>query len=62
MRKELTERAYDFHIILDDVAITDLAFSNVYTAAVESKQVRDIIQCSLELSSVFNHSYALIGL
>jgi prohibitin 2 len=39
MRKELTERAYDFHIILDDVAITDLAFSNVYTAAVESKQV-----------------------
>ena len=42
MRKELTERAYDFHIILDDVAITDLAFSAVYTAAIESKQVRNI--------------------
>ena len=52
MRKELVERAYDFHIILDDVAITDLAFSNVYTAAVESKQVRCIIHFSVLNSSV----------
>ena len=39
IRKELTERARDFNIILDDVSITDLSFSPVYTAAVEAKQV-----------------------
>ena len=39
MRKELMDRAKDFHIVLDDVAITDLTFSNLYTAAIESKQV-----------------------
>jgi prohibitin 2 len=35
----LVKRAADFHILLDDVAITHLAFSREYTAAVESKQV-----------------------
>ena len=35
----LTKRAADFHILLDDVSITHLAFSNEYTAAVEAKQV-----------------------
>ncbi|XP_018079990.1 prohibitin 2 L homeolog isoform X1 [Xenopus laevis] len=39
IRRELTERAKDFSIILDDVAITELSFSREYTAAVESKQV-----------------------
>ena len=39
IREELTERAKDFYIILDDVSITDLSFSPVYTAAVEAKQV-----------------------
>lgn len=39
IRRELTERAKDFNIILDDVAITELSFSKEYTAAVESKQV-----------------------
>ena len=39
VRKELTDRARDFNIILDDVAITELAFGKEYTAAVESKQV-----------------------
>ena len=39
VRRELTERARDFNIILDDVAITELAFGKEYTAAVESKQV-----------------------
>lgn len=33
------ERALDFNIILDDVAITELAFSPQYSAAVEAKQV-----------------------
>merc|ERR1711893_174284 len=37
--KELTERARDFNIILDDVAITELTFGKEYTAAVEAKQV-----------------------
>ncbi|XP_064598919.1 prohibitin-2-like [Liolophura sinensis] len=39
IRRELTERAKDFNIILDDVSITELSFSREYTAAVESKQV-----------------------
>ncbi|XP_069473654.1 prohibitin-2-like [Ambystoma mexicanum] len=39
IRRELTERAKDFNLILDDVAITELSFSREYTAAVESKQV-----------------------
>ncbi|XP_003746427.1 prohibitin-2 [Galendromus occidentalis] len=39
IRKELTERARDFNIILDDAAITELSFGREYTAAVEAKQV-----------------------
>uniref|UniRef100_A0A8C5PM31 Prohibitin n=2 Tax=Leptobrachium leishanense TaxID=445787 RepID=A0A8C5PM31_9ANUR len=39
IRRELTERAKDFNLIVDDVAITELSFSREYTAAVESKQV-----------------------
>lgn len=39
VRKELTERARDFNIILDDVAITELAFGKEYAAAVEAKQI-----------------------
>lgn len=39
IRNLLTERAGDFHILLDDVAVTHLAFSKEYTAAVEAKQV-----------------------
>lgn len=35
----LVARAADFHILLDDVSITHLAFSPDYTAAVERKQV-----------------------
>jgi hypothetical protein len=41
IRRELTERAQDFHIILDDVSITELSFGKEYTAAVEAKQVMD---------------------
>jgi len=37
--RELTQRARDFNIILDDVSITELSFGKEYTAAVESKQV-----------------------
>lgn len=39
IRRELTERAKDFNMILDDVSITELSFGKEYTAAVESKQV-----------------------
>nr|CAH8876220.1 unnamed protein product [Trichobilharzia regenti] len=39
IRKQLIERASDFHIIVDDVSITDLTFSQVYSAAVEAKQI-----------------------
>jgi len=39
IRDSLTLRARDFHIILDDVSITDLSFGHEYSNAVEQKQV-----------------------
>ncbi|CAE8589875.1 unnamed protein product [Polarella glacialis] len=39
IRERLTQRAKDFGILLDDVAITHLNFSPEYEKAVESKQV-----------------------
>jgi len=39
IRKQLTDRARDFKIILDDVSITELSFGKEYAAAVESKQI-----------------------
>jgi len=39
IKRELEQRAKDFNIILDDVAITDLGFGREYTAAIERKQV-----------------------
>eukprot|EP01134_Creolimax_fragrantissima_P005260 CFRG5260T1 len=39
IRNQLTARAKDFYMILDDVSITDLSFGAEYTAAVEAKQV-----------------------
>jgi len=43
VREQLLERAKDFNIILDDVSITDLSFGREYTAAVEAKQVGELI-------------------
>lgn len=37
----LRQRATDFSIVLDDVAITHLSFSQEFTKAVESKQVAE---------------------
>mmetsp|Transcript_28978 Transcript_28978/g.51815 ORF Transcript_28978/g.51815 Transcript_28978/m.51815 type:complete len:275 (-) Transcript_28978:1430-2254(-) len=39
IRERLTQRASEFHIILDDVAITHLNFGPEFTAACEQKQV-----------------------
>jgi len=39
VRRNLTERANDFHIKIDDCSITHLSFGPEYTRAVESKQV-----------------------
>eukprot|EP00051_Salpingoeca_urceolata_P003494 m.58237 g.58237 ORF g.58237 m.58237 type:complete len:288 (+) comp12843_c0_seq3:265-1128(+) len=39
IRDALTDRADDFWIVLDDVSITDMSFSEEYAAAVERKQV-----------------------
>lgn len=39
IRSNLEERARDFHIILEDVSITDLKFAPEFQRAVESKQV-----------------------
>jgi len=39
IRRDLTERAKDFKMIVDDVSITELSFGKEYTAAVEAKQV-----------------------
>jgi prohibitin 1 len=41
VREVLTQRANEFHIKLDDVAITDLKFGKEFTAAIESKQVAE---------------------
>lgn len=43
VRKALTDRAREFNIILDDVAITELSFGRDYAAAVEAKQVKIVI-------------------
>merc|ERR1712056_46918 len=39
VRQRLVQRAQDFNILLDDVAITHLNFSPEYEKAVEAKQV-----------------------
>mmetsp|Transcript_2994 Transcript_2994/g.8179 ORF Transcript_2994/g.8179 Transcript_2994/m.8179 type:complete len:293 (+) Transcript_2994:107-985(+) len=39
IRRNLTERAADFNIVLEDVSITDLQFGREFTSAVEAKQV-----------------------
>eukprot|EP00088_Acartia_fossae_P024303 TRINITY_DN2526_c0_g1_i5.p1 TRINITY_DN2526_c0_g1~~TRINITY_DN2526_c0_g1_i5.p1 ORF type:complete len:296 (-),score=102.82 TRINITY_DN2526_c0_g1_i5:331-1218(-) len=39
VRKNLTDRARDFNIILDDVSLTELSFGKEYAAAVEAKQI-----------------------
>ena len=41
VRDELTKRATEFHILLEDVSITDLKFGKEFTAAIESKQVAE---------------------
>ena len=41
VRTALTKRANEFHIKLDDVAITDLKFGKEFTSAIESKQVAE---------------------
>ena len=47
VRDQLVERARDFDIILEDVAITDLSFSPQYTNAIEAKQIGEAIDhCS----------------
>ena len=57
IRKQLTDRARDFNIILDDVAITELSFGREYAAAVESKQVRNATlnaQDIIQILFIFN--------
>ncbi|KAK9828924.1 hypothetical protein WJX72_002806 [[Myrmecia] bisecta] len=39
IRRILTQRAFYFNIVLDDVSITQLTFSREYTSAIEAKQV-----------------------
>lgn len=39
VRENLTERASKFNLILEDVSITHVAFSDEFTRAVEAKQV-----------------------
>jgi len=39
VRNELTKRAAEFNILIDDVAITHLSFGTEFTKAVEAKQV-----------------------
>merc|ERR1719334_1567999 len=41
--ENLSERAKEFHILLDDVSITHLTFSKEFTKAIEAKQVAEQI-------------------
>merc|ERR1711871_1368273 len=50
VREALTKRAGEFHIKLDDVAITDLKFGKEFTAAIESKQVAERARFLVEKS------------
>lgn len=38
IRDELTHRAKQFHLIMDDVSITHLTFGHEFTKAIENKQ------------------------
>ena len=58
IRKQLTDRARDFHIVVDDVSITDLTFSQVYASAVEAKQVSHYFSV---FSFVLTWLYSLFG-
>lgn len=40
IKEQLIERAHEFHIILEDVAITQLSYSKEFARAVEQKQVQ----------------------
>jgi prohibitin 1 len=39
IREILKERLVEFHIVLDDVSITDLHFGPEFTKAIEDKQI-----------------------
>jgi prohibitin 1 len=39
VREEITQRARQFNLILDDVSITHLTFGREFTKAIENKQV-----------------------
>ena len=45
--RELQERAKGFNVVLEDVAITHLAFSPEYARAVEAKQVGKLFKCNV---------------
>jgi len=42
VNSELTKRAEQFGLILDDISITHLTFGREFTAAVELKQVQSV--------------------
>lgn len=39
VRENLTRRAARFNLVLDDVSITDIKFSHIFSDAVEAKQI-----------------------
>lgn len=45
IREQLILRASQFYILLDDVSITHIAFSNEFTHAVEAKQIGMRLLC-----------------
>jgi len=53
IKATMTKRAEDFHIILEDVSITNLQFGTDFREAVESKQVGSWILFDLALSFWF---------
>lgn len=59
IREAITERARAFDIVLDDVAITHLAYGKEYSRAIEEKQVAQQVRIILEFD--FGYCVVLIG-
>lgn len=41
VREQLTKRAHEFNLIIDDVSMVDLKFSDEFAASIEAKQVAE---------------------
>lgn len=62
VNSELTKRAEQFGLILDDISITHLTFGREFTAAVEAKQVaqQEAEKARLGLGCFYDNSIVIV--